>query len=128
MSTCAKHARGAELGKEGRGSGRGGQDARRHKPGDKEGFSSSSSLDDEPPVKEGLQPLPGGVDEGGRHKNDVVQEEWLTLCGTPELICHFTPLVNHCRLFSNPYFSLHILLVLCLGSIVYTVTFLKSSY
>ena len=26
-------------------------------------------------MKEGLPPLPGGVDEGGRHKNDVVGEE-----------------------------------------------------
>ena len=40
----------------------------------------------------------------------------------------FYPLVNHCRLFSGPHFSLHILIVLRLGSIMMTITFSKSSY
>ena len=78
MSTCAKHARGAELGKEGRGGGRGGQDARRHNPGDKGRFFSSSQ-DDGTRVEEGIPLLPGDeegmrmgqrVEEGGRHNNN----------------------------------------------------------
>ena len=42
VSTCAEYARGAELGEEGRGSGRGEQDTRRHKSGDKGRFFSFS--------------------------------------------------------------------------------------
>ena len=56
---------------------------------------------------------------------------WLTPPSAPPtaaLLCRSCPLVNHCRLFFWPHISLHILLVLCLGSIVYTITFSKSSY